>query len=224
MITYIGKKETIDIYNTNFAQIASNLTKLNEEDKLDIEREISLEDLKQIVFKSKNNKSPVSDGYSNEFYKIFWNQIKILLLKLMNVYRHNGYLNKAQLSGVITCIPKRGKVCNDLKNWRPITSLNLIYNFFSGILAERIKLILPKLIYPDPKGFVNGRFIGENTRLIYDIINECENNNLNGLIILINFEKAFDSISWSFILKCLEKFNFGEDTIKWVRSLQTHSN
>ena len=49
---------------------------------------------------------------------------------------------------------------NDLKDWRPITLLNFIYKFFSGILAEGIKLILPKLIHQDQKGFINGRFIG----------------------------------------------------------------
>ena len=150
------EKESTDINNTNFEQIANNVTKLNEEHKLNIEREISLEDLKHIVFKSKNNKSPGPDGYSNKFYKIFWDQIKILLLKLMNFYRHNRDLNKAQLNRVITCIPKGGKVRNDLKNWRPITLLDSIYNFFFWNLGGKNQIILPK-------------FIGDNTRLIYDI-------------------------------------------------------
>ena len=79
----------------------------------------------------------------------------------MNFYRENGYLNKSQLSGIITCIPKGGKVRNDLKNLRPITLLNSIYKFYSGILAERIKLILPKIIHQDQKGFINGRFKGK---------------------------------------------------------------
>ena len=99
------EKETADINNTNYAQIAKNETQLTEEDKMNLERDISLEDLKHIVFKSKSNKSPDPDGYSNEFYTIFWEQIKILLLKLMNFYRENGRLNKLHLSGVITCIP-----------------------------------------------------------------------------------------------------------------------
>ena len=48
-----------------------------------MEKEISEDELKTIVYKSKNNKSPGPDGFSNEFYKIFWTQIKILLLKLI---------------------------------------------------------------------------------------------------------------------------------------------
>ena len=200
------------------------MPKLSKNENSKLEEQISIEDLKHIVYKSKNNKSPGPDGYSNEFYKIFWNQIKILLLQLMNFYRNRGELNKRQISGIITCIPKGGKLRNDLKNWRPITLLNSIYKFYSGILAERIKQLLPKLINVDQKGFINGRFIGENTRLTYDIINECNNQNSKGLIILIDFEKAFDSISWNFILNSLKIFNFGEDIINWVRSLQLNSN
>ena len=124
----------------------------------------------------------------------------------MNHYRNKGELNKHQISGIITCIPKGGKMRNDLKN----TLLNSIYKFYSGILAERIKQLLPKLIHVDQKGFINGRFIGENTRLNYDIINECESQNLKGLIILIDVEKAFDSISWKFILNSLKNSILGK--------------
>ena len=218
------ERKTTDFNSNNYEKIAENLPKINENEKIQLEREISLEELRKIVFKSKNNKSPGPDGFSNEFYKIFWNQIQFLLLKLINFYRNNGELNKSQISGIITCIPKGGKMRNNLKNWRPITLLNSIYKFYSGILADRIKQILPKLIHADQKGFINGRFIGENTRLTYDIIKECEARNTNALIILIDFEKAFDSISWNFIIDSMKKFNFGENIISWVRSLQLNSN
>ena len=40
--------------------------------------------------------------------------------------------------------------------------------------------------------------------------------NIPGLIIFIDFQKAFDSVEWGFLIKCLEKFNFGPDFIRWV--------
>ena len=98
--TLYKQRETVDIENTNYAQIANNLTKLTDTEKQFIEREISLEDLKYIVFKSKNNKSPGPDGFSNEFYKIFWEQIKLLLLKLMILYRHTGKLKVLSMGGL----------------------------------------------------------------------------------------------------------------------------
>ena len=116
--------------------------------------------------------------------------------------------------GIITCIPKGGKLRNNLRNWRVITLLNSIYKFYSAILAERLKIFLPKLKHSDQKGFINGRFIGEHTRLIYDIIDECSYQNSKNLIVVIDFEKAFDSLSWNFIRKSLETYKFGENTIK----------
>ena len=54
---------------------------------------------------------------------------------------------------------------------------------------ERIEILLPKLIHLDQKGFINGRFIGQNTQLIFDVINECKQLKLKGLILLIDFKK-----------------------------------
>ena len=71
-----------------------------------------------------------------------------------------------QRQGVITCLPKGDKPKQYLKNWRPITLLNVIYRLASGCIAERMKLILNKLISNDQTGFMSGRYIGENTRLV----------------------------------------------------------
>ena len=59
-------------------------------------------------------------------------------------------------------------------------------------------------------------FIGENTRLVYDIMQFTEEQNIPGLLLLIDFEKAFDSVSWSFINKVLKFFNFGPSIINWI--------
>ena len=55
-----------------------------------------------------------------------------------------------------------------------------------------MKTVLPKRIYSGQKGIINGRFIGENTRLTDDVINECKQQKINGPIIVIDFKKAFD--------------------------------
>ena len=59
------------------------------------------------------------------------------------------------------------------------------------------------------------RFIGENTRLLFDLMHYLEENNLEGLLLLIDFEKAFDSIEWPFLLNTLKSFNFGPSVCKW---------
>ena len=75
----------------------------------------------------------------------------------------------------------------------------------SGCIAERIKLFLDKLIHKD-QTFITGRFIGENIRLIYDILHYTESNDVPGLLMLNDFEKAFDTLSWKFIQETLVFF------------------
>ena len=91
----------------------------------------------------------------------------------------------------------------------------------SSVIASRIKTVLNKLIHEDQKGFISGRFIGENIRLIYDGLFEVRNQDIPGLILSIDFEKAFDTISWKFIEKTLKYFNFGPSIIKWIKIFQT---
>jgi hypothetical protein len=150
------------------------------------------------------------DGYSSEFYKFFWKDIGKFFLRSINAGYRKEHLTASQLYGIITCIPKPGKPRSSLGNWRPITLLNTSYKLAASCIAERIKVVLDKIIHEDQKCFVPGRFIGENTRLIYDIMYETEINDIPGLLMMIDFEKAFDSVSWKFIFKALEIFNFGD--------------
>ena len=166
-----------------------------------------------------NNKSPGSSGFSAEFYKCFWKQLGDFVCRALNHAFISGNLSITQTQGIITCIPKGDKPKQYLKNWRPITLLNTIYKIGSGCIANRLKIHLDKLINNDQTGFIKGRFIGENIRLIYDIMQYTEENNIPGLLLLIDFEKAFDSLSWTFVNKTLSLFNFGKDIKRWFNIL-----
>ena len=83
-------------------------------------------------------------------------------------------------------------------------------------IAWRIKKVLPDVIHQNQTGYVKDRFIGETIRSIYDIMDFTVTENIPGLMIFIDFQKAFDSVEWSFLIKCLEEFNFGPDFIRWV--------
>ena len=80
------------------------------------------------------------------------------------------------------------------------------------------------MISTDQTAYIKGRYIGENIRTISDIIEYCKYNNLTCILVLIDFEKAFDSIRWSFLFKTLEVFGFGNNLIKWVQILYKSPN
>ena len=105
-----------------------------------------------------------------------------------------------------------------IKNWRPITLLNTDYKISTKAIANRLNSVIPKLINNDQTGFMKGRFIGENIRLIDGIIQYAAQHNVPGLLLFIDFEKAFDSLEWPFILDTLRVFGFGPSIIKRIKT------
>ena len=71
------------------------------------------------------------------------------------------------------------------------------------------------ILNKDQTAYVKGRYIGVNARLVLDIFEYCEHFDKEGVLLFLDFQKAFDSVEWNFIFKVLEKFNFGESFIKW---------
>ena len=154
------------------------------------------------------------------FFYFFWTDIGIFILRSLNYGYRSGSLSVTQKQGIITCLPKPNKSRENLKNWGPISLLNVIYKMASAVISNRLKLVLHNLIHEDQKGFIAGRFIGENIRLIYDVLFETKNQNIPGLLLSIDFEKAFDTVSWKFISKTLDYFNFGDSIKKWIKLFQ----
>ena len=108
---------------------------------------------------------------------------------------------------------------NEITCWRPITLLNVDYKILARIIARRIEPSLPSLIHSDQTGFIKGRYIGQHIRLLDDLMNFTDVNKIPGILLFIDFEKAFDTLEWSFLHRALEIFNFGPKIRKWVSTL-----
>ena len=139
-----------------------------------------------------DSKTPGTDGLPPEFYKLFWSDIFDALISALTY--DTGKLPITQRRGLIKLIPKKETDLRNLKNCRPLSLLNCDYKTVVKSIANRIQATLPKLINNDRTGFIKGRFIGENIRLIDSIINYTANENIPGLILLLDFEKAFDTL------------------------------
>ena len=126
-------------------------------------------------------------------------------------------LSISQRRGIISLIPKKSKDKTILENLRPISLLNVDYKILTKVIAKRIEKVLPTLINPDQTGYVKGRYISENVRLIYDLIHYTDKPNQKGIAIFLDFKKAFDFIEWNYLLQTLQFFNFGHDIQNWIK-------
>ena len=112
------------------------------------------------------SKSPGDDGFMAEFYCSFFDVVSRDLVNSFNAAYKEGEFLISQHRGVITLMPREDSGLSDLLNWRPL--LNLDYKIASKVIAKRIEKILRRIIHPDQTGFVKGRYIGQNIRLIND--------------------------------------------------------
>jgi hypothetical protein len=121
---------------------------------------------------------------------------------------NTGELSIEHKRGIITLLPKKLKNRLVLKDWRPISLLNTDYKIIAKILANRLKSVLPNIINDDQTGYIKDRYIGQNIRILEDVTFFTNQNQISGILLSIDFEKAFDSLNWNFLYKTLKKIQF----------------
>lgn len=160
-----------------------------------------------------NNKSPGMDGLTREFYVQFWDRLSQPLEALANQNYNVMAMTTSQRRALLKLLFKKDDE-ELLKNWRPISLLNTDYKIIAKVLALRLRKVLPAVIHPDQ----TCGSIQENIMKIRDIVHHTGN---NGQVVIISLdqEKAFDRVDRGYLLKVLDKMNFGEDFQRWVQTL-----
>jgi len=201
-----------------------NIPRLDSESAALLDEPITLEECQQALAAMKQDKTPGSDGLTVEFYKLHWDQIKEPLYQCFLEAQAKGYMSLSQTHGVIRLIPKPGKNPLLIANWRPITLLNVDYKILSAVLARRLRSVLDFLIHEDQTGFMAGRNISENTRLLLDLMSDLEEKQEGAFLISVDIHKAFDSLEWTFMERALSTFGIGSRFIQWIKTLYAKAN
>ena len=100
--------------------------------------------------------------------------------------------------GIITLLPKKDKPTYVLNNLRPVTLLNVDYKIATKVIANRFAKVLPDIISPNQTRYVKNRYIGENVRLISDVIDYTKAKQTQGIALFLDFKGAFDSFEWEY--------------------------
>ena len=113
---------------------------------------------------------------------------------------------------------KRSDIKN-LKNWRPISLLNVDYKIILKVLTSRLAKVLESIVNPDQSCSVPGRSIFSNVTLLRDITNYMQETDECAILVSLDQEKAFDRVDRTFLLQLLEIYGSGPDFCHWITTL-----
>ncbi|XP_020262570.1 uncharacterized protein LOC109838550 [Asparagus officinalis] len=188
-----------------------------------LEDTFSETEIKHVVFSMNPNKSPGPDGFSFLFYQTFWELIKSDLVDIMNFFgQHPSSLQRVN-KVLITLIPKTTS-SPTARDYRPISLINCIFKIFTKILANRLAPIMKDLVAPTQSAFQEGKSTLDSVLIANEMIHFCSKKKKEVAMFKIDFAKAFDSISWSFLINLLKARGFGEKWCSWIYHIISSSN
>ncbi|GJZ07586.1 RNA-directed DNA polymerase, eukaryota, reverse transcriptase zinc-binding domain protein [Tanacetum coccineum] len=179
-------------------------------------KEVSDKEIKVALFDIGDNKAPGPDGFSSVFFKKAWNVVGKDVCDGIKEFFSKGQMLGELNATLITLIPK---IQNPLKvsDFKPIACCNVLYKCINKILTNRIKGALKKLVQNNQSSFIPGRLIQDNILLSQEILRGYgRKNGPKRCAIKIDLQKAYDTISWSFLETILYRFGFHSRMVGWI--------
>jgi hypothetical protein len=167
-----------------------------------------------------HGKTPGSDGFPMEFYLRFWQSFGTDLVRVLNVVYETGQLSTSQRRGLLIVLYKKNDRL-EMNNWRPISLLNVDYKIATRAISGRLLAVIGTVVGSDQTCGVPGRTISENLSFICDLIDYVEHEDLPVAFLSLDQEKAFDRVDWGFLLRILDRFNFGPSFCSWIKLFYT---
>lgn len=212
---------SIDMHSVD--ELLNNVNvKIDDEDVEMCDDEISIEEIEKSLKGMKKGKTPGPDGITAEFYLYFFNELKHVLLYIYQSIEENEELSRSMRYGNINIIFKNKGDQSDLKNFRPISLLNVDYKILARVMANRFKYVLPKVISPNQSCCILGKDISDTVVSVRDFMDLVEMDDIECYLLKLDQEKAFDRAGHEYLFAVLDKFGFGNKFKKWIKIFYTN--
>lgn len=192
----------------------------HDSDKL--EREVTNEEIRKVLFNMPSNKAPGPDCYTTKFFKESWEITGGDITVAIQSFFTTGFLPKGLNSTIVSLIPKKEEA-KMMKDYRPISLCNVLYKVISKLIANRFKSIMPKCITWNQSAFIKERLLMENVLLATELVKDYHSDNISPRCALqIDISKAFDSVQWGFLLNTLKALGLPGKFIGWIMRCVTY--
>ncbi|GKB41421.1 RNA-directed DNA polymerase, eukaryota, reverse transcriptase zinc-binding domain protein, partial [Tanacetum coccineum] len=187
--------------------------KLNADEASEMIKDITDKEVKAAMFDIDNDKALGIDGYTSYFFKNAWSIVGVDICEAVKEFFQTRKLLEDVNATLISLIPKMNTP-NKVSDFRPIACCNVLYKCISKVITNRIKSGLEKLVSINQSAFIPGISIQDNILLTQELLKGY--NRKNGpkrYALMIDLQKAYDTLNWSFLGTILKKFGFYETMV-----------
>ncbi|VFQ82836.1 unnamed protein product, partial [Cuscuta campestris] len=189
-------------------------SKITDEDNQQLVASPSLEEVKDAVFSLNPNSAAGPDGFTGHFFQKCWDIIHLEIFAMVCGFFKGDYMTKGIAHTAIVLLPKVDSP-NTFADFRPISLCNFSSKIISKVMASRLAGILPHVISSSQSGFIQGRSISENILITQELCHGMQLGNRD-IVLKLDMAKAYDRVSWSFLIKIQRQLGFCEQWIDMV--------
>jgi len=157
-----------------------------------------VEEVREAVWSCGSSKCQGPDSFNFNFIKSFWETIQGDVLRFLDEFHRYGVFPKGCNSSFITLIPKV-EVANKLGDYRSISLVECMYKSVAKVLSFRLMKVSSGMVDKIQSAFLSGRSLLHSVLVANEVVEEAERSGKNCLLFKVDFEKAYDSVSWSFL-------------------------
>jgi len=216
------KKQT-DISPPDDSRLFKDLPKLNPDQKVMLDKPVTLDELKQTL-STCDESAPGPDGLTYRTIEYTWSILGPLILESWTFSQKIGATSPSQKNAVISLLEKKGKDKSKLENLRPISLSNCDIKLCTKTLALRTNLVLPTILSTTQTGYIPGRQVNDNSRLLEELIEKYKRSNNQAYLITLDARKAFDSVDHTYLFHILKLFDFPTNYINNIRTIYKDLN
>ncbi|GKC22495.1 RNA-directed DNA polymerase, eukaryota, reverse transcriptase zinc-binding domain protein [Tanacetum coccineum] len=189
---------------------------LNTDQMTFLDAMVTEEEVHDVIWDCGSDKSSGPDGFTFSFFKKFWDTLKDGIISFVKEFFVSGLIPNGCNSSFITLIPKVNNP-SVVTDYRPISLIGAQYKIIAKILANRLAQVIGSIISCEQSAFLKSRQILDGPLMVNEIVDWFKRKKRTLMIFKVDFEKAFDSVSWDFLYKVMSFTGFSQKWISWIR-------
>nr|GFA64486.1 RNA-directed DNA polymerase, eukaryota [Tanacetum cinerariifolium] len=197
----VVKEAFLDHFTARFKQPSCGRLKLNmsfpnclsSNQVGDLDKDISIDEIRKAVWDCGESKSPGPDGFTFEFFRRYWHFIGPDFCAAVSCFFEKGRFPRVSNSSFIALIPK-AMDAKFVTDFRPISLIGSIYKVVTKILANRLTTVISCLISNTQSAFVANRHILDGLFILNEVLSWCKRRMKQALVFKVDVAKAYNSV------------------------------